>query len=116
MADTNPTPASPLVGTWNATSWTNSTGDQIANGMGFNAVIAQNGTVTLNMTGDLTGLCNPGPNCTRTGTWTSNGSTLTISSDPDVLSLNWSMNNDQNQMTWTGNLGGEATTIVFNKQ
>ena len=112
---TNPTPASPLVGTWNATSLTTPAGDAIAGGMSLTTVIANSGAISLNVTGDQLGLCVPGPDCTLTGTWTSTGNTITITSGTTTLNLNWVMDGSGG-MTWTGSIGDVATTVVFDKQ
>ena len=111
--DTDPTPSSPLVGTWDATSLTTPTGDAIGNGMSLTAVVGSTGNISLNVVGDQLGLCNPGPDCSVTGTWTSTASTITITSGTDVTTLNWTMAGET--MTWTGTVEGVATTIVFDK-
>ena len=112
--DTNPTPASPLVGTWDATSLTTPTGDAVANGMALNAVIGSAGTIALNVTGDQLGLCNPGPDCTLSGTWTSTANTITITSGTTILTLNWVTDGNEG-MTWTGTIANVTTTVVFDK-
>jgi hypothetical protein len=111
--DTDPTPVSPLVGTWDATSLTTPTGNALDNGMSLTTVIGSTGTIALNVTGDQLGLCDPGPDCTVTGTWTNVGNTLTITSGTDVITLTWTMAGEE--MTWTGTIEGVATTVVFDK-
>lgn len=110
--DTNPTP-NPLVGTWDATSLMLPTGDAIQGGMALNIVIGSTGTIALNVTGDMLGLCNPGPDCTLSGSWTSTANTITITSGTDVITLNYTLVGEE--MTWTGTIEGVATTVVLDK-
>ena len=108
------TPSSPVVGTWIARNIETPNGDAIEDGgMSLVATISGGGTIAFNITGDQLGLCNPGPDCTITGTWTNTDNTVTIDSGTGAATVNYTLDGDT--MTWTGTIDGVATEIVFNR-
>jgi hypothetical protein len=108
------TPGTPVVGTWIARNIETPDGDAIADGgMAMVATISDAGTIAFNITGDQLGYCDPGPDCTITGTWTHTDNTVTIDSGTGNATVNYSIDGDI--MTWTGTIGGVATEIVFNR-
>lgn len=61
-------PTSPLVGTWNATSFTAMGQDAIALGMSLSIQLSSSGTYTLTIGNDLIDACAGVPSCVNTGT------------------------------------------------
>lgn len=109
------TPTDPLVGTWNATSFTVLGSDVIAGGMVLGVVLTSAGTYTLTITNDMIGACEPGPNCTQTGDWTGTATTITINSGTvDAVTFTWAIQGTT--MTWTGSIDGIPATVVFARQ
>ena len=62
-----PSENSALVGTWEATSMLHDGRDFIAEGMTFKVTLTDAGTFVLEITGDLSDECDPGPDCIETG-------------------------------------------------
>ena len=111
---TGNTPASPLVGTWIARNAETPTGDAIVDGgMSLVATIGDAGTYTFNITGDQLGLCNPGPDCSITGTFTNTDNTVTIDFGGQDATVSYAITGDT--MTWIGTIDGEQVTITFNR-
>jgi hypothetical protein len=108
-----PPPSSPLVGTWLAMSIEVPDGDAVADGMSLVATVGAAGTISLNITGDQLGLCNPGPDCTISGTWTTTSTTITIDSGAENAILTYSVSGDS--MTWIGTFEGVQAAIIFNR-
>jgi len=94
-SDDSPAPIpSPLVGTWDATSISAFGQNLIDQGMTLTVTFASNGNFTIEVTGDLTGQCDPGPDCTVGGTYTTTTTQVTLdpSTDPtaaDQLLFNY---------------------------
>ena len=76
--DDPPGPTGTVVGTWEATSLTVFGQNLIAQGMTLTATFRANDTYTIDVTGDLTGQCDPGPDCTVSGSYAATGSQLTL--------------------------------------
>ena len=111
---TGNTPASPLVGTWIARNAETPTGDAIVDGgMSLVATIGDAGTYTFNITGDQLGLCNPGPDCSVTGTFTNTDNTVTIDFGGSDATVSYAITGDT--MTWIGTIDGEQVAITFNR-
>ena len=111
---TGNTPASPLFGTWLALNAETPNGDVIADGgMSLVATIGDAGTYSFNITGDQLGLCNPGPDCTVTGSFTHTDNTVTIDFNGTDATVNYNVDGDV--MTWTGTIEGAQVTITFNR-
>ncbi len=110
---TGPDPA--LIGTWNATSFMALGQDLIQQGgMTLEATLTNANTYTLDVTGDLTGNCDPGPDCVVTGNYSATAAQITF--DPgtvDAVTFNYSIAGST--MTLTGNIGGIPATITLQK-
>jgi len=106
-------PSSPVVGTWIARSLETPNGDAIEEGMSMIATVGDAGTISFNIYGDQLGICNPGPDCNLTGTWTSTDNTLTIDSNNQNTTVSYSIEGDS--MTWIGTLDGQQVEISFNR-
>jgi hypothetical protein len=107
-------PTSPLVGTWNATSFTALGQNLIAQGMTLTLTLTAAGTYTLVVTGDVVDICDPGPNCTLTGTYTSTATTITT--DPGTADAQtFAYTIQGTTLTFTGSLSGVPATIIFTK-
>ena len=88
--------------------------DVIAQGMTLTITLTATGTYTLVVTADLIGSCDPGPNCTQTGAYTSTATTITV--DPgtvDEVTLNYTIQGTT--LTLTGSIDAIPVTIVFTK-
>ena len=109
---TGPDPA--LIGDWNATSIVALGTDLIADGMTLVATVNNDGTYELDITGDLMGACDPGPDCVVTGDYTATATQITF--DPgtvDQTVLNYSISG--NNLTLSGNIGGIPVTFAFTR-
>ena len=107
-----------LVGTWDATSISAFGQDLIAQGMTLSVTFASNGNFTIEVTGDLTGQCDPGPDCTLTGTYTSTPTTVTVdpNTDPtaaDQLTFNYFIQGVT--LMLTGSIQGIPVSITATK-
>ena len=111
---TGNTPASPLYGTWLAKNADTPQGDVIADGgMSLVATIGDAGSYSFNITDDQLGLCNPGPDCTVTGTFTHTDNTVTIDFNGTDATVSYTVEGDT--MTWLGTIDGEQVSITFNR-
>ena len=111
---TGNTPTSPLVGTWIARYVETPTGDAIVDGgMSLVATIGDAGSYTFNITNDQLGLCNPGPDCNVTGSFTHTDNTVTIDFGGTDATVTYSVTGDI--MTWIGTIDGEHVAITFNR-
>lgn len=107
-------PTSPLVGTWNATSFTAFGQNLIAQGMTLTLTLTAAGTYSLVVTGDVVGICDPGPNCTQTGAYRSTATTITT--DPGTAGeQTFAYTIQGTTLTFTGSLSGVPATITFTK-
>jgi hypothetical protein len=107
-----PDPA--LIGVWNATSILVPGTDLIADGMTLTATVNNDGTYELDITGDLMGACDPGPDCVVTGDYSATATQITF--DPgsvDETTLNYSISG--NNLTLGGNIGGIPVTFAFTR-
>jgi len=108
------TPPAPIVGTWNATSISAIGQDFIAQGMTLTATFATNGSYTVAVTGDLIGACNPGPDCTASGTYSSTATQVTL--DPgtaDAVTFNYLVSGTT--LMLTGSIEAIPVTIMLSK-
>lgn len=113
--DDDGTPEDPLVGTWRASSFTAQGTNFIAGGMALTVALNNTGTYTITITNDLIGACEPGPNCTQNGNYTSTSTTVTL--DPgtvDVITFTYTIQGTT--MTWTGSIDNIPATVVFARQ
>ena len=109
---TGPNPA--LIGDWNATSIIALGTDFIAGGMTLVATVNNDGTYALDITGDLMGACDPGPDCVVTGDYTATATQITFDpGSPDEATLNYSISG--NNLTLSGNIGGIPVTFAFTR-
>ena len=107
-------PSSPLVGTWIARNAETPNGDAIVDGgMSLVATIGDAGTYTFNITNDQIGLCNPGPDCSVSGSFTSTDNTVTIDFNGTDATVSYAVTGDI--MTWLGTIAGEQVAITFNR-
>ena len=108
-----PPPSSPLVGTWLAGRIETPGGDAVQSGMSLVATMVDGGTFSLNITGDVLGICAPEPDCTVSGTWTATSTTVTFDSPTEDATVTYSVSGDS--MTWIGTFEGEEVAIIFNR-
>jgi len=107
-----PDPA--LIGVWNATSINALGTDLIADGMTLVATVNNDGTYELDITGDLMGACDPGPDCVVTGDYSATATQITF--DPgsvDETRLNYSISG--NNLTLSGTIGGIPVVFAFTR-
>ena len=113
--NTGPGGNSPVVGTWNATSFISQGNDLIAQGMSLTFTFAASGAYTFTVTNDQGGLCDGPANCTDGGPYTATGTQITL--DPatvDEAILNYTITG--NTMSVTATIDGMAITATFTKQ
>lgn len=113
--DNGTEPTNALIGTWRATSFTAQGNNFIAAGMALSVALTANGTYTITITNDQIGACEPGPNCTQNGNYTSTSTTVTL--DPgsvDVITFTYTIQGTT--MTWTGSIDNIPATVVFARQ
>lgn len=108
-----PPPSSPVTGTWLATTIETPTGDATVDGMSIVANMNDAGTFSLNIAGDVLGLCDPGPDCSIVGTWTTTSTTVTLEFTGQEQTVTYGA--DGGTMTWTGSFNGENVVITFNR-
>jgi hypothetical protein len=107
-------PTSQLVGTWNAISFQGLGQDFVAQGMTFRLTLTSSGTYTLVITNDLIGSCDPGPDCSQTGTYSATATQFTL--DPGTIdSVTFSYAIQGNTMTFTGSIDGNAVSIQWTR-
>lgn len=107
-------PGDALIASWNATSFMVQGTDAIADGMSLVMTFESGGTYTLEFTNDQIGACNPGPDCTQTGTLEFTGSHFTLDAGTvDEVTLNYSIQGDT--MTITGTIDAIPVTIVLTR-
>ena len=107
---TGPNPA--LIGVWYATSITALGTDLIADGMTLEATVNNDGTYALDITGDLMGACDPGPDCVVSGDYSATATQITFDpGTPDATTLNYSISG--NVLTLNGNIGGIPVMFAF---
>jgi hypothetical protein len=112
--DSSNGPSNPLIGSWNATSFTAQGTDYIANGMGLVLTIEKGGTYAVAFTNDQVGACNPGPDCTDGGDFVRNGNQLTLDrGTADETIFTYSIQGTT--LTLTGDINGALATIVLDK-
>ena len=109
----SPPPSSPVSGTWLATNIETPTGDATLDGMSIVATMNDAGTFSLNIGGDVLGLCDPGPDCNITGTWTDTETTVTLEFTGQDTTVTYGA--DAGVMTWSGSFNGENVVITFNR-
>ena len=108
-----PPPDSPVTGTWLATSIVTPTGDAVVDGMSIVATMNDEGTFSLNIAGDVLGICDTGPDCNITGTWTTTETTVTLEFTGQDTTITYGA--DAGTMTWGGTFNGEEVFITFNR-
>jgi hypothetical protein len=107
-------PSNPLIGSWDATSFTAQGTDFIANGMSLVLTFEKGGTYTVAFTNDLIGACNPGPDCSDGGDFVRTGNQVTL--DPGTVDETiFTYAIQGSTLTLTGDINGTATTIVLDK-
>jgi hypothetical protein len=107
-------PSNALFASWNATSFMAQGTDYIAGGMVLVMTFQSGGTYVLDVTNDLIGACDPGPDCSNTGTFTRSGNQLTL--DPgsaDEVTFVYAISGKT--LTLTGSIGGISAAIVLEK-
>ncbi|HKP29400.1 MAG TPA: hypothetical protein VJU15_08345 [Gemmatimonadales bacterium] len=108
------TPTNLLVGTWIARNAETPAGDAITEGgMSLVATIGDAGTYAFNITNDQLGLCNPGPDCNVSGSFTHTDNTVTIDFNGTDATVSYAVTGDI--MTWIGTIDGEQVAITFNR-
>ncbi|TFG49866.1 MAG: hypothetical protein E4H38_04370 [Gemmatimonadales bacterium] len=107
-------PSNPLIGGWDATSFTAQGTDFIAIGMSVVLTFEQGGTYTVAFTNDLIGACNPGPDCADGGDFVRTGNQVTL--DPGTVDETvFTYAIQGSTLTLTGDINGAVTTIVLAK-
>ena len=110
--DSGGVPSNPLIGSWDAVSFTAQGTDVIAHGMSLVLTFEKGGTYTLDFTNDLIGSCNPGPDCTATGTYQRSGNQVTL--DPGTADETvFTYLIQGSTLTLTGDIDGIPVTIVL---
>ena len=107
-------PNTALHASWNATSFVGQNTDFIALGMTLVMTLAPAGTYTFDFTNDMINACNPGPDCTQTGTYSSTATTVTF--DPgtaDQTVFNYTIVGTT--LTVTGTIDLIPVTITLEK-
>lgn len=105
---------SALVASWNVTSFATPTEDFITQGMTLVLTFRSNGTYAIAVTGDLVGICTPGPDCVDGGDYTATATTLTL--DPgtvDATVFNYAITGTT--ITLNGDIGGTVVVITATK-
>ena len=103
-----------IVGSWTATSFQALGMDFIADGMTVDATLTDAGTYTLEVTGDLVGVCEGSPECERDGSYTSTSSQITL--DPGLeTEVTFGYTVTTATMTWSGTIEGFPVTITFDR-
>jgi hypothetical protein len=110
-------PGSPVIGSWNATTFVANGVDGIAAGMGLLFTFDNVGTYTFNVTNDQLGFCdgNVGDDCADTGGYDATGTQITL--DPgtvDAAVLNYTISG--NTMSVGALIDGAPITATFDKQ
>lgn len=104
-----------VVGTWNATSFVvPGGGDLIGQGMAISFAFASNGTYLFTFTNDQGGLCDVGPDCTESGSYTATDTQIILDPDDEPQTLNYSISGTT--VTVTANIEGTPVTIVMDKE
>ena len=83
-----PSVPSEILGTWEAMSLLHDGADFIADGMTLEVTTRRAGTYITEITGDLSGECNTGPDCIETGTYTATATHIMAEESgqaPDVV-------------------------------
>lgn len=114
-SDSNGPNTNALIGTWNATSFSDGSVDIIQQGTTVVITFQSNDNYSIEVTNDVAGLCDTGTACTLTGSFSSTGTTVTL--DPgtvDETVLNWTRSGST--LTLTGDIDGTAITVVLQKQ
>jgi hypothetical protein len=107
-------PNAALYASWNATSFQGLGTDFIADGMTLTLTFDPAGTYTMVVTNDLIGTCDPGPDCINGGDFSATATQITL--DPgsaDEVTLNYAISGTD--MTFTGDIDGNAVTITFER-
>ncbi len=115
-SDSGTSPADPaLIGTWNVTSFQALGQDFIAQGMTMIATFTNAGTYTLDVTNDLTGTCDPGPDCVAMGDYSATATQFTF--DPGTVdAVTFSYTIVGTTLTFTGSISGVPVTVTATKQ
>jgi len=112
---TSPKEEATVVGTWNATSFSALGTDLILDGMTLAATLQEDGTYSFAFTDDQIGACNPGPDCTSTGTYLVSGAPITLDQGTnDEVTFTYSLQGSG--MTWSGSINAVPATITFSRQ
>lgn len=104
-----------LEGTWTATSFTALGTDFIAQGMQLGVTLDASGTYDIEVEDDQVGMCDPGPDCSREGSYTSTDTQVVL--DPgtdDEVAFSYSITGTT--MTWSGAVQGVAATVTLTKE
>jgi len=103
-----------VVGTWEVTSFVALGMDFIAEGMSITVTITEAGSITFSVENDQAGICDPGPDCTDSGTYSADESTITL--DPGTEDEETFAYTIQNRtMVWTGEIDGNAASISMSR-
>ena len=105
---------SALIGTWNATAFNALGQDLVAQGMGLTFTFDAQGAYSINITNDQANLCDVGPNCSVSGTYSATGSQITLDPIVDPVVLSYSIQGTT--MTVSGTVDGIPITATFAKQ
>jgi hypothetical protein len=105
----------PLVGLWNVTSFSALGSDFIADGMSLHVLLTAADTYTLDVIGDLVGICGESEtDCSSTGAYTSTTAQITLDPDTeDVTTFDYTIQGST--MTWTGDIDGNPVTIAMSR-
>ncbi len=103
-----------VVGTWNATSFVvQGGGDLIGQGMTMSFAFAGDGTYLFTFTNDQGGLCDVGPDCTDSGSYTATDTQIVLDPDTDQQIFNYTISGTT--VTVNADIDGSPVTIVMDK-
>lgn len=82
--------------------------------MGVTLTLSDSGSYTVQIEDDLVDLCDPGPDCTLEGPYTSSDATVVLSpGTDDEQEFAYVINGST--MVWSGTVNGIATSFTFER-
>jgi hypothetical protein len=108
-------PGGGLVGSWTATSFVGLGQDFIALGMDLTLTLTNANTYTIVIENDTLGACEPGPDCTQNGNYTSTSTQITLDPDLPEETTTFAYTIQGSVLTLTGSIDGTPVTITFSR-
>jgi len=107
-------PSNALYSAWNATTFVAQGVDYIAGGMSLVLTLDANGTYQLDYTNDQIGACNPGPDCTDNGNFSSTSTQFTLDpAGPDPVTFDYTIQGTT--LNLSGSVGNTPVTLTLEK-